>query len=58
MVIGFLTRANMQSTTGQDEFPDLKSHVAMWGGFTSLLLRGIIGVIVVVLFVGWITGVL
>jgi hypothetical protein len=48
----------MQSPSTQDDFPDIKSHVAMWTGFTHLLLRAIIGVIVVVLFVGWITGVL
>jgi hypothetical protein len=48
----------MQSPATNDEFPDLKSHVSMWTGFTTLLVRSIIGVIIVVLFVGWITGVL
>jgi hypothetical protein len=49
---------DMQAPVTNNDFPDLKSHVAMWSGFTSFMTRGIIGVIVVVLFVGWITGVI
>ncbi len=48
----------MQSPAAKDDFSDLKYHRSMWSSFTSFLLRGIIGVIVVVLFVGWVTGVL
>jgi len=46
-----------QSQTNSDEFPDLKAHKAMWSGYTSFLLRGIIGVAVVVIFTAWVTGV-
>jgi hypothetical protein len=48
----------MQTQSTPDDFSDLKSHKQMWNGYTSFLLRGVIGTIVVVLFVGWVTGVL
>jgi hypothetical protein len=34
------------------------SHQRMWEAFTRFATRGVIGVIVLVLFIGWITGVL
>jgi hypothetical protein len=41
-----------------EDFPDLKTHQQMWSGFTHLLVRSIIGVVVVLLVIGFITGVL
>jgi hypothetical protein len=41
-----------------DDFPDLKSHQQMWSGFTHLLVRSIVGAVVVLLVLGFITGVL
>jgi hypothetical protein len=48
----------MSSPVTTEEFPDIDSHNKMWGGFTHLLVRGIVGVIVIVLFIGFVTGVL
>lgn len=47
----------MQTQTANEEFPDYKSHVQMWSGYTHLLIRGIIGVTVLLLFIAWVTGV-
>ena len=41
-----------------ENFTDLKSHQQMYAGYTHLITRGIIGVIVVVVLLGFITGVL
>jgi hypothetical protein len=46
----------MDTPTTAEDFKDIARHEHMWSGFTRFLTRGIIGVIVVVLFVGWITG--
>jgi hypothetical protein len=48
----------MQPQTASEEFSDMKYHLKMWRGYTRLLTRGTIGVAVLVLFLGWITGVL
>jgi hypothetical protein len=48
----------MSSPTSNEEFPDLKAHKQMWEGYTHLLVRGIIGVLVVVVFIGFVTGTL
>jgi hypothetical protein len=48
----------MSSPASNEEFPDLNSHKQMWDGYTHLLVRGIIGVIVVVVFIGFVTGTL
>jgi hypothetical protein len=44
--------------SSNNDFPDLKSHQQMWSGFTHLLVRSIIGTVVVLLVLGFITGVL
>ena len=41
-----------------ESFPDMKSHQQMWIGYTHLITRGIIGVLIVVLFIGFVTGTL
>jgi hypothetical protein len=46
------------SPASHEDFSDLKSHQNMWGGFTHLLFRGTVGVVVIVLIIGFITGVL
>jgi hypothetical protein len=48
----------MSSPVTTEDFPDLESHKKMYTGYTHLLVRGIIGVIVIVAFIGFITGVL
>jgi hypothetical protein len=48
----------MNSPVTTEEFTDLESHKRMWAGFTHLMVRGIIGVVIVVLFIGFITGTL
>jgi len=48
----------MQSPANAQEFEDLGSHRRMWNAFTSFMLRGIIAVVALLLFLGWITGVL
>ncbi|MDB5395304.1 MAG: hypothetical protein JWM91_2810 [Rhodospirillales bacterium] len=48
----------MSSPVIIEEFPDLESHKRMWSGFTHLLVRSIIGLVVLMLFIGFITGVL
>ena len=48
----------MSSPVTTEEFPDLDSHKRMWSGFTHLLVRSIIGVVIVVLFIGFVTGTL
>jgi hypothetical protein len=30
----------------------------MYGGYTTMMFRGVVGVVVLLLFIGWITGVL
>jgi len=44
--------------SNNEDFSDLKSHQQMYAGYTHLIMRGIIGVVVVVLLLGFITGVL
>ena len=48
----------MSSPVSTEEFSDLESHKQMWSGFTHLLVRSIIGVLIVVLFIGFVTGTL
>jgi hypothetical protein len=49
----------MSSPAGSnEEFPDLNAHKQMWDGYTHLLVRGIVGVVVVVVFIGFVTGTL
>jgi len=48
----------MSSPVNTEQFPDLESHNKMWTGYTHLLVRGIIGVIVIVVFIGFVTGTL
>jgi len=44
--------------SSSEDFPDLKTHQQMWSGYTHLITRGIIGVVVVLLVIGFVTGVL
>jgi hypothetical protein len=44
--------------SSHEEFSDLASHKAMYTGYTHLITRGIIGVIVIVVFIGFVTGTL
>ena len=44
--------------SSNEDFVDLKSHQQMYSGYTHLITRGIVGVIVVLLVIGFITGVL
>ena len=48
----------MSSPVSTEDFSDMPSHRNMWTGFTHLLFRGTVGVVVIVLFIGFITGVL
>jgi hypothetical protein len=48
----------MSSPVTAEEFSDLESHKRMWSGFTHLLVRSIIGIVIVVLFIGFVTGTL
>ena len=48
----------MSGPVGTEEFSDLESHKQMWSGFTHLMVRGIIGVLIVVVFIGFVTGTL
>lgn len=48
----------MSSPVSTEEFPDLESHKRMWAGFTHLLVRSIIGLVVLMLLIGFVTGVL
>ena len=41
-----------------EDFTDLKSHQQMYSGYTHLITRGIIGVVILLLFIGFVTGVL
>jgi len=50
--------AHSGEASNNETFPDLKTHQQMWAGYTHLLVRGIIGVTVVVLFLGFVTGTL
>lgn len=47
----------MSSPANTEEFNDLESHKRMWAGFTHLLVRSIIGMVVLILFLAWITGI-
>jgi len=44
--------------SSHEDFSDLKSHQQMYKGYTHLITRGIIGVVLVVLFIGFVTGTL
>jgi hypothetical protein len=44
--------------SSNEDFGDLKSHQQMYVGYTHLITRGIVGVIVVLVLIGFITGVL
>jgi hypothetical protein len=48
----------MSSPVSTEEFSDLAAHKQMWSGFTHLLVRSIIGILIVVLFIGFVTGTL
>ncbi len=48
----------MSSPVATEDFPDLPYHRQMWTGFTHLLFRGSVAVVVIVLLIGFITGVL
>jgi hypothetical protein len=50
--------ASNSEATGSENFPDLKTHQQMWSGFTHLLVRSIIGIVILVLFIGFVTGTL
>ena len=47
----------MSSPANTEDFSDLASHKRMWAGFTHLLVRSIIGLVVLMLFLAWITGI-
>ena len=40
------------------EFEDINSHRRMWEAFTQFAARGIVGVVALLLFIGFVTGVL
>jgi hypothetical protein len=46
------------TTPAHEEFEDLGSHRQMWNAFTKWIVGGTISVIVVVLFIGFVTGTL
>ena len=46
------------SANSTEDFPDLKTHQQMWSGYTHLITRGIIGVVILLLFIGFVTGTL
>jgi hypothetical protein len=48
----------MSSPASNEEFSDLNSHKQMWAGYTHLMFRGAVGVAIVVLFIGFVTGTL
>ena len=48
----------MSSPVNTEEYPDLNAHKQMWTSFTHLLVRSIIGITIVVLFIGFVTGTL
>ena len=48
----------MSSPVSTEEYPDLNAHKQMWASFTHLLFRSIIGITIVVLFIGFVTGTL
>ncbi len=48
----------MQPQTADAEFPDMKTHMQMWGRYTRLRFRGTVGVAALLIFIGWITGVI
>ena len=48
----------MSGPASTEDFTDLESHKQMYNGYTHLITRGIIGVVLLVLFIGFITGVL
>jgi len=50
--------ASSNEAHSSEDFADLKSHQQMYAGYTHLIMRGIIGVVVLVLFIGFVTGVL
>lgn len=46
------------TTESSGNFPDLKSHQQMYSSYTHLITRGIIGVVVLLVVLGFITGIL
>lgn len=48
----------MQSPASTEEFVDMPAHLYMWHAFSGMILKAIIGIVVLLLFLGWITGVL
>ena len=48
----------MSNPVSTEDFTDLESHKQMYTGYTHLITRGIIGVIVIVVFIGFVTGTL
>ena len=47
-----------QSQGAGQEFEDLGSHRAMWASFTSFVTWGTVSTVVLLVLIGWITGVL
>jgi hypothetical protein len=41
-----------------EEFSDLPAHRRTYESYTRFVLKGVVGTIILVLFIGWITGVL
>ena len=48
----------MHSATQGKEYQDLGTHRRMWHAFTGFMVKGIVGVIITLLIVGFLTGVL
>lgn len=48
----------MSSPATNEDFPDLDAHKQMWTGYTHLLVRSIIAIVIGVLFIGFVTGTL
>ena len=44
--------------SSNEDFADMPSHKAMYASYTHLITRGIIGVVLLVVFIGFVTGTL
>ncbi len=48
----------MSSPVAAQDAQDFPAHQRMWIGYTKFMTRGVIGVVVTVVIIGFITGVL
>ena len=47
----------MQSDATAPEYEDLESHRKMWAAFTSLIVKSLVSIVILLLFLGWITDI-